>query len=81
MTTTIDAGGRIVIPKAIRDELGLTAGSEVDISFDGYTIHIDRVPPPAPEIIDEDGFLVLKPADRRPITDEDVRSIRDATQR
>lgn len=33
MSTTIDAGGRIVIPKAMRDALGLTAGSEVEIAL------------------------------------------------
>jgi AbrB family looped-hinge helix DNA binding protein len=30
MRTTIDAAGRMVVPKAIRDELGFTAGAELD---------------------------------------------------
>ncbi|MGI8652333.1 MAG: AbrB/MazE/SpoVT family DNA-binding domain-containing protein, partial [Geodermatophilaceae bacterium] len=31
MRTTIDRLGRLVIPKSIRDELGLAGGGEVDI--------------------------------------------------
>jgi AbrB family looped-hinge helix DNA binding protein len=31
MRTTIDSAGRIVIPKALRDELGLTDGQELEI--------------------------------------------------
>ena len=33
MRTTIDSGGRIVIPKAIRDALSLRADSEVDVAL------------------------------------------------
>jgi len=31
MKTTIDAAGRLVIPKPLRDELGFSAGAELDI--------------------------------------------------
>jgi len=30
MRTTIDGAGRMVVPKPLRDELGLTAGVELD---------------------------------------------------
>ena len=30
MRTTIDAAGRMVVPKPLRDELGLTAGVELE---------------------------------------------------
>jgi AbrB family looped-hinge helix DNA binding protein len=30
MRTTIDAAGRMVVPKPLRDELGFTAGVELD---------------------------------------------------
>ena len=30
MRTTIDAAGRMVVPKPIRDELGFVAGAELD---------------------------------------------------
>jgi AbrB family looped-hinge helix DNA binding protein len=36
METKIDALGRIVVPKALRDQHGLTAGTKLDISwYDG----------------------------------------------
>lgn len=31
MTTTIDTAGRIVVPKALRDELGFAAGTELEL--------------------------------------------------
>jgi AbrB family looped-hinge helix DNA binding protein len=31
MMATIDSGGRVVIPKAVRDRLGLAPGTEVEI--------------------------------------------------
>lgn len=40
METTIDGAGRIVVPKALRDALGLSAGSMVDISRYGEGLHI-----------------------------------------
>ena len=37
MRTTIDAAGRLVVPKALREELGLTPGAELDITVvDGH---------------------------------------------
>jgi len=30
MRTTIDAAGRVVVPKALRDELGFVAGTELE---------------------------------------------------
>jgi AbrB family looped-hinge helix DNA binding protein len=32
MRTTIDTAGRLVVPKPLRDMLGLTGGEELDIS-------------------------------------------------
>jgi len=31
MRTTIDAAGRLVVPKPLRDELGFAAGSELEL--------------------------------------------------
>lgn len=41
MRTTIDAGGRVVIPKDLRDSLGLQAGQAVDIGILDGRISID----------------------------------------
>lgn len=36
MRTTIDAAGRLVVPKSLRDELGFTTGTELELtSVDG----------------------------------------------
>lgn len=41
MHATIDSGGRIVIPKDMRDELGLKPGQLVDIAMHDGRISID----------------------------------------
>jgi AbrB family looped-hinge helix DNA binding protein len=40
MKSTIDSAGRIVIPKALRERAGLTAGSRVDFRFHDGSIEI-----------------------------------------
>ncbi|MGE4428560.1 MAG: AbrB/MazE/SpoVT family DNA-binding domain-containing protein [Solirubrobacteraceae bacterium] len=40
MEATIDSGGRLLLPKGLRDALGLTAGSKVDISLYGSGLQI-----------------------------------------
>ena len=40
MEATIDQVGRVVVPKALRDHLGLVAGSTVDISLYGDGLHL-----------------------------------------
>lgn len=32
MRTTIDAAGRLVVPKSLRDELGFAAGTELELA-------------------------------------------------
>ena len=65
MRATIDKAGRLVIPKALRDSLGLVPG-EVEVTPDGAGLHVE--PLANDELADEDGFLVI-PADV-PISDE-----------
>jgi AbrB family looped-hinge helix DNA binding protein len=76
MRATIDKAGRLVIPKALRDSLGLVPG-EVEVTPDGAGLHVE--PLANDYLADEDGFLVI-PADA-PISDESVRTLRDADQR
>ncbi|HHW82265.1 MAG TPA: AbrB/MazE/SpoVT family DNA-binding domain-containing protein, partial [Actinomycetales bacterium] len=40
MEATIDSGGRLLLPKALRDALGLVPGSKVDISRYGMGLQI-----------------------------------------
>ena len=76
MRAAIDKAGRLVIPKALRDSLGLVPG-EVEITPDGAGLHVE--PLANDELVEEDGFLVI-PADV-PVSDELVRTLRDADQR
>jgi AbrB family looped-hinge helix DNA binding protein len=57
MKTTIDAAGRLVVPKSLRDQFHLTPGSELEIepTSDGVIIrHADR----GPALVNHDGVLV-----------------------
>lgn len=71
MRTTIDRAGRLVLPKAYRDALGLSEGGEVDIELsDG----IVTVTPPtvAKRIEHRGGRAVIVAADPLPALTDDV---------
>ena len=46
MRTTIDAAGRLVVPKPIRDELGLVPGQEIEVSVRDGRVELEPVPTP-----------------------------------
>lgn len=79
MEATIDAVGRIVVPKALRDELGLVPGTKVDISRYGAGLHIQPGGRTARVVADEDGHLVL--AGEGVLTDETMFALIDAGRR
>lgn len=77
MRATIDKAGRLVIPKQLREHLGLRPGI-VEVVVDGAAL---RVEVPAGESLDErEGRLVI-PASRVGVADDDVRALRRADQR
>jgi AbrB family looped-hinge helix DNA binding protein len=76
MRATIDQAGRLVIPKSLRDRLGLRPG-EVEVLAEGAGI---RVEPIAGESLVERGGRLVIPAAGTDIDDETVRSLRDADQ-
>lgn len=77
MRATIDKAGRLVIPKALRDLLGLRPG-EVEVVADGAGL---LVRPVADEQLDERDGRLLVPATGMTLDDDDVRALRDADQR
>lgn len=73
MRSTIDAAGRVVIPKALRERLGLLGGRAIDIrERDG---HLEIEPAPTPMTLVRRGRVrVAVPARKLPaLTDEIVR--------
>jgi AbrB family looped-hinge helix DNA binding protein len=77
MRTTIDKAGRVVIPKALRDEIGLTPG-DVEVVRDGSAL---RIEPLTGSGLEERGGRLVIPAADAPIDDEAVRRMRDADRR
>lgn len=77
MRTTIDKAGRLVLPKDLRERIGLTAG-EVDVYVDGATLRVEPVA--SDHLTEREGRLTV-PASGVPIDDDLVRNLRDADQR
>ena len=74
MRTTIDKAGRLVVPKALREAIGLRAGV-VELIADGTGIRIEPVA--GQGLVEEAGRLII-PASGTVIDDELVRALRDA---
>ncbi len=76
MRTTIDKAGRLVVPKPLRDAVGLTSG-EVEVTQDGGGVRIEPVS--GRGTTQEKGRLVIDgPID---LDDSAVRSLRLIDQR
>lgn len=82
MRTTIDAAGRVVVPKALRDAMGLTAGREIDLALVDGRIEIDLAPIDGAVTV-EAGWPRFTPAttDSPTLEDQTVRDTLEATRR
>lgn len=81
MRTTNDSAGRIVVPKAVRDAMGLTAGRAIDVVFTEGRIKIELAP--AAVDVEVAGSLPRAvPREAMPeLTDELVRDTIETTRR
>lgn len=79
MEAIIDSGGRVVLPKQLRDALGLAPGTTVDISAYGAGLQIVPGGRTARLERDDDGRLVAR-ADTV-VTDEMMFAIVDSGRR
>ncbi len=77
MITTIDAAGRLVIPKDIREQARLEAGVPLEIRFHDGRIEIEPAPRQV-EIVRRGRLRVAVPKDdSERLTDDLVRDTRD----
>lgn len=81
MRATIDAAGRVVVPKALRSQLGLTAGSELELRVVDDRLELSR-PALEARLQERGGLLVAVPVDDvAPLTDADVRDTLERVRR
>lgn len=81
MRAAIDVAGRIVIPKSLRDELGLRPGLALEIRASDGALIIEPAPTPV-SLVRRGKRLVAKPAVRLPkLTQEEVREVLEGSRR
>lgn len=76
MHVTIDKAGRVVVPKQLRDELGLTPEITLEIEIVDGHLEISNPTEPATLVEGPNGPMVA--ATGTPLTDEEVRSTLEA---
>ena len=81
MLATIDAGGRVVVPKEVRERLGLRAGARVTLAEVDGALTITPVATPM-TVVERDGIVVLETPETIPtLTAEQVRAVLETTRR
>lgn len=81
MRTTIDKAGRIVVPKPLRDLLGLSAGTRLEI-LESEGEMILRPTGPETRVERRQGRPVIEVEDEvQPLTQDEVRELVERTRR
>lgn len=78
---TIDRVGRVVIPKALRVALGITADTQLELIPDGSGLRIEPVRRDRRSVEISEGLPILGKVEGAALTDDDVRRLRDDLQR
>jgi AbrB family looped-hinge helix DNA binding protein len=81
MVTTIDGGGRVVVPKPLRVSLGLTAGTHLEISERDGTLVIEPSPVPMRLVRRGRGRVVVPETPLPPLSAEQVRAVLESVRR
>ncbi len=77
MKTTIDRSGRLVIPRRLRREAGLEAGTPLEVRLQDGRIEIEPAPL-AVKLVKRGRFTVAVPKERiTPLTTDEVESTRE----
>ena len=79
MEATIDAAGRVLLPKALRDALGRAPGSKVDVSWYGAGVQI--TPGGRTAVLQRDADGRLTATSETVVTDEAMFALLDAGRR
>lgn len=75
MRTTIDKAGRLVIPRVLRERIGLAHGGEVELALDGAAVRVEPVPGHELKVV---GDHLVIPATGTPLSADTVRELIDA---
>jgi AbrB family looped-hinge helix DNA binding protein len=81
MKSTIDAAGRIVVPKALRQALGLKPGQALEIRAGDGRLEIEIAPTPMQLKKRGKGVVAVPEADLPPLTAELVRETLERIRR
>jgi AbrB family looped-hinge helix DNA binding protein len=81
MRTAIDAAGRVIVPKSLRDEIGLRPGSPLEIRASDGALVIEPIPT-AVTLVRRGKRMVARPAAKLPkLTQEEVRAALEGSRR
>ena len=81
MRTTADAAGRVVIPKALRDALGLVPGQPLDVLVRDGRLEIAPAPTPMRLVEEGEGVVAVADVEMPPLTSDLVRDTLEQVRR
>jgi AbrB family looped-hinge helix DNA binding protein len=81
MIATIDSAGRLVVPKELREALGLSGGEPVEIRERDGRIEIEPLATPMALERRAGGSVAVPETELPPLTDEIVRTTLERTRR